>query len=116
MGPKGTSNEILSKVLNDAGTALKADVGVGAANVAIAQVTAGASSGVLVTARATRRSVLVRNTHATDDCYVGTGTVTSSNGFLLKAGESVPFYNVAALNCIRGGSNNITICYVDEYD
>lgn len=87
----------------------------GAANIAISQVTAAAASGVLVASRATRRSVAVRNQDATNSAYIGTGTVTSANGFLLKAGESISIDTVAALNCIRDTAD-VALGVVEIYD
>ncbi len=88
----------------------------GANNLANGQAVAGSTSSALIAARATRRSVTVRNIHATESCYVGTGTVSSANGFLLKAGESIPIDSVAAINGIRAGSVDVPICYLESYD
>lgn len=87
----------------------------GATNIAIGQVTAGAASGVLVTSRATRRTVVVRNHDATVSAYIGTGTVTSGNGFLLKAGESIAIETTAALNCIRDTTDAV-LGFCEVYD
>lgn len=87
----------------------------GAGNVAINQVTAGAASGVLVAVRATRRSVTVRNQDAANSAYIGTGTVTSGNGFLLKFGESISIDTTVALNCIRD-SADVALAYIEVYD
>lgn len=86
----------------------------GSATIATGQATAGAASGALVAAAATRRSVLVRNLHATDSCYIGPGTVTSANGMLLKAGESITINTVAAINGIRAGSADVIVAYLEE--
>jgi hypothetical protein len=88
----------------------------GAAHMASGQATAGAASGLLVAARTTRRSVSVRNLHATEFCYIGYGTVSAANGFLLKAGESISIDCVGAVNGIRAGSENVTVCYLETYD
>lgn len=85
-------------------------------NLANGQATAGAASGVLVAARVTRRSVSVRNLHATESIYIGTGTVSAANGFLLKAGESIPIYATVAINGIRAGTVDVTVAYLEEYD
>lgn len=73
----------------------------GAPNSAVSQVTAGSASGALIAARATRRVFVVRNHDAANSAYVGKGTVTSANGFLLKAGESLSIESVEAWTCIR---------------
>jgi hypothetical protein len=88
----------------------------GAANVAIGNVTAGSTSGAAVAARATRRSALVRNEHASDSCRVGPGTVSASVGFLLKAGEAVEIETTAAINAIRTGSADVPLSFLEEYD
>jgi hypothetical protein len=87
----------------------------GAANFANGQVTAGAVSGVLVAARATRRVVTIRNQDAANSAYVGGGTVTSGNGFLLKAGESISIETTAALNCLRATAD-VSLAYLEIYD
>lgn len=80
------------------------------------QATAGAASGQLVPARSTRRSVTVRNIHASESCYIGTGTVSAANGFLLKAGESISIDCVGVVNAIRAGSADVTVAYLESYD
>lgn len=87
----------------------------GAANYANGQVTAGVASGVLVAARATRRSVVVRNQDDADSIYIGAGTVTSGNGLLLKAGESISIDSTAAINCIRD-TGDCAVGYFETYD
>jgi hypothetical protein len=87
-----------------------------AAHMANNQATAGAASAQLVAARATRRSVTVRNIHATESCYIGYGTVSAANGFLLKAGESISVDCVGAINGLRAGSEDVKICYLETYD
>lgn len=87
----------------------------GANNLAVGQVTAGATSSVLVAARATRRSLLVRNLDIANTAYIGTGTVTSGNGFPLKAGESVPIDAAAAVNCIRATAD-VALAFMESYD
>lgn len=87
----------------------------GAASIAIGQVTAGVASGVLVASRATRRTVVIRNQDAANSAYIGTGTVTSGNGFLLKTGESVAIETIAALNCIRD-SADVALAFIEVYD
>lgn len=87
----------------------------GASEYANGQVTAGAASGQLVAARSTRRSVLIRNLDSSNSVYIGRGTVTSSNGMLLKAGESVSIDTTAAINCIRA-TGDVVIAYLETYD
>jgi hypothetical protein len=87
----------------------------GAANIANGQVTAGSASGPAVAARATRRSVLIRNTDTSNSAYVGTGAVSAANGFLLKAGESITIETTAAINCIRAAAD-VVLAFMEVYD
>jgi hypothetical protein len=87
----------------------------GAPNYANGQVTAGVASGVLVALRATRRYVSIRNQDATHSVYVGAGTVSSANGFLLKAGELITLNTTAAINCIRDDAD-VAVGYIEVYD
>jgi hypothetical protein len=126
----GTYSEVVypdgGTVPTGAATAAKQDTGnttlstissklTGAANYANGQVTAATASGALVAARATRRSVTIRNQDTTNSAYIGAGTVTSGNGFLLKAGESIAIDTVAAINCIRATAD-VALAYFETYD
>ncbi len=86
----------------------------GAANLATSQVTSTSSAATLVVARPTRRSVLIRNTDAANSIWVGPATVTTANGFLIKAGESVPFTWVGLIQVIDSGSHAV-VAIADEY-
>jgi len=86
----------------------------GAANVSVGHVTAG-SAATLVVARPTRRSVLIRNTDATDSVYIGPATVSSSNGMLLKAGEAVAVSWVGLIQVVAA-ANTPVVAFFDEYD
>lgn len=111
--PDKTTDEIMNRLFDGATGLLK--IG-SAAHLANGQAIAGVESGALVAARASRRSVVIRNLHATDTVYVGAGTVSAANGFPLKAGESIPIDSVVAINGIRSGSADITIAYLESYD
>lgn len=87
----------------------------GAANLATSQVTSTGTAATLVNARPTRRSVLIRNTDAANSVWVGPATVTTGNGFLIKAGESVPFTWTGLLQIIDNGSHAV-VAIADEYD
>lgn len=87
----------------------------GGTNLATGQITTSTAAGTLVVARATRQSVLVRNTDATISVYVGPATVTSSNGMLLKAGESCPFTFVGLLQVIAASGTPV-VAFADEYN
>ena len=103
----------LVKQVDDSGNTLSPVKG--AASIANGQVTATSTSGAVVAARATRRSVLIRNTDASNSAYVGTGTVTAGNGFLLKAGESISIETVAVVNCLRATAD-VVLAYMEVYD
>lgn len=105
----------LVKVLDDSGAAVGPATNKGAPNYANNQVTAGAASAQVVAARATRRAVLIRNLDAANSAYVGGGTVTSGNGFLLKAGESISIETTAAVNAIRATAD-VLLAYVETFD
>lgn len=108
--------EAVRMILVDAvGAALDLASKKGAPSFANNQVTAGVASAQVVAARATRRAVLIRNTDAANSAYVGTGVVTSGNGFLLKAGESISIETTAAVNAIRATAD-VLLAYLETYD
>lgn len=87
----------------------------GAARQANSQVTASTTAGTLIVARATRRGCLIRNLDATISVYIGAATVTSSNGMLLKAGESVVVSGVTLYQVIAASGSPV-VAVIDEYD
>ena len=95
------------------------DVGVasitGTGSIASNQVSVTTTSGAIVSSRTGRRSLLIVN-HGTTDVYLGTGTVTTSNGLLLKgtAGASVSIPTSAAVNGIVG-SGTQTVSYLEVF-
>lgn len=69
------------------------------------QHTATTTSGQLVPANAARKFIMVQNKDASLDIYLGFGvTVTTANGFLLKAGASITLDAAVCTNAIN------TIC------
>ena len=88
----------------------------GAGHLDNGQATAGDESAELVPARSNRRSVVVRNIHDSAACYIGFNTVTTENGFLLKAGESISIDYTGAVNGLRAASVDVPICYLESYD
>jgi hypothetical protein len=90
-------------------------VATGAPNQASGQVTASTTAATLIAARTTRRSVLVRNLDSTISVYVGPATVTSANGMLLKAGESVPL-DTRALIQVIAASGSPVVAFYEVYD
>lgn len=87
----------------------------GAANLNIVRQTSTASAATLLVARATRRSAVIRNLDAANSVWVGPATVTTANGFEIKAGESVPITWVGLLQIIDNGSH-AAVAVADEYD
>lgn len=87
----------------------------GAANVANSQVATSTTAATLAIARATRVGLLIRNLDTSISVYIGKATVTSSNGMLLKAGESVVVTNVGLWQVIAA-SGTPTVAIVDEYN
>ena len=56
--------------------------------------------------------VIVRNTDATNSIYLGGTNVTTSNGFLIKAGESLPMVTMgsdAAGLCAVASGGTVTV-------
>lgn len=88
----------------------------GAANIVVAQVTSTGTAATVAIARATRRSVLFTNTHATGSVWIGPATVTSANGQKLGPGQSCPFTWVGLYQVIDDNSTHCVVCVADEYD
>lgn len=88
----------------------------GATAFANGQVTVDTTVGgvTVIAARETRKSSLVRNGGSVA-MYVGTGTVSTSNGFLVNPGEAITIMTTAAIKAITG-SSSVTAYYVEEYD
>lgn len=87
----------------------------GAANLSTTQVTASTSAATLAIARPTRTSVLFRNLDSSISVYIGKATVSSSNGTLLKAGDSVPFTYVGLIQVIAASGSPV-VSIADEYN
>lgn len=88
----------------------------GGSTIANGQVTVDTTSGgvTIAAARDTRKTILVRNI-GTVAAYIGTGTVTTSNGFLVNPGEALGLATTAAVKGITASSST-TACFVEEYD
>ena len=87
----------------------------GAGSQANTQVTATGTAATLVIARATRRSCLIVNTHATASCWIGAATVTTSNGFKLGPGAGVSFTFTGLIQVIDDGATHPVLSIFDEY-
>lgn len=121
--PSGTQNVNLTQVggasiaLGPAAAAASLPVTeTGAANGPVSRVTSTGVAQTLFIARPTRVGVLVRNTDTANSVWIGPATVTSSNGFLLKAGESLPIPFTGLYQIIDDGSNHAVIHVMDNYN
>lgn len=87
----------------------------GAPTYANGQVATSTTSATLLAARSTRRYVLFKNIDASIVQYIGSGTVTSSNGYKLAAGEEVRLEITTQINAIAA-SGSPSIAYIECYD
>ncbi len=88
----------------------------GAAHLASTHTTLNSSTATLiVVARPTRRTVVIRNSDTSLSMYVGELGVTSSTGMLVKASESIPYTFVGALYAISASGAPVSYA-ADEYD
>lgn len=87
----------------------------GAANMANGQIATSTAAATLVAARATRRSVVIKNMDATITVYVGVATVTAANGLPLLAGESVSIDWVGLIQVIAA-SGTPSVAYCETFD
>lgn len=85
----------------------------GAASLSVYQASSTASSALLVTARPTRRSVLIRNLDTANTVWVGP-TPAALTSFPIKPGESIPFTFVGAIYVIDNGAHAL-LAIADEY-
>lgn len=99
----------------NAGTfAVQVSTAVGAANTANGQVSI-SSAATIITSRALRRYVIIRNLDTAISGYVGIATVTTANGMLVKAQESIRIDSQALIQGIAA-SGTITFAYIEFYD
>ncbi len=96
-------------------TGVAAVAGRGSNLVAGSQVTASGTAGTLAIARPTRKSCLFRNLDSSLSVYIGPATVTSANGMILKAGESIPVTAVILWQVIAPSGSPV-VAVMDEYD
>lgn len=87
----------------------------GAANTANGQVTASTTAATLKAANATRRSISIVNTDTAITVYVGIATVTTGNGFPLKAGQSISIDNIGLIQVIAASGSPV-VAYLETYD
>lgn len=87
----------------------------GAVNMATAQTTVASTATQIAAANATRRAVLITNTHATVTVYLGSAAVTTSTGQALPAGASITIPFTGAVYGIVA-SSTLVATSVDTYD
>lgn len=87
---------------------------VGATNVSIVRATSTGTAATLIVARATRKGALIRNLDTANSVWIGPATVTTSNGFLIKAGEALPITWVGLVQIIDD-TNHAAVTVLDEY-
>lgn len=83
----------------------------------VTQVTAAAASGELLAANSSRKALSVYNSHASDTAYINIGAAATTAKIPIRAGEWWHMYDMGVvftqvINCIRGGSNDITLVVV----
>ncbi len=104
-----------SQAVTNAGTfGVQVLTACGAANTANGQVSI-SSAATIITSRALRRYCIIRNQDAAISGYVGIATVTSANGMLVKAGESIRIDSQALIQGIAA-SGTIVFSYIEFYD
>lgn len=88
----------------------------GSTTLANGQVSVDTTSGgvQIAAARDTRKSLILRN-QGTVAIYVGQGTVSSANGFLVNPGEALMIQTTAQVKAIAA-SSSATVAYIEEYD
>lgn len=120
--PSLTNGQVAALQLDSAGNLKVTGAGAGSGTVSLApanqaagQVTAGAAAATLVIARATRSSVLIRNTDAANSVYIGPATVTALNGMVLRAGESVAIDTQGLIQVIAPAGAPV-VAFYDTYN
>ncbi len=103
-----------SSAVTNAGTfAVQLAAQPSAANTACSQVAASGSAATLIAARATRRKALLRNLDTALSFYIGVATVTSANGMLVQALESIVWES--PLLCQIIAPSGAPICAIIDY-
>ena len=114
-GPVSATNPLPIKIDQTTPGTTNAVADLAPANQATGQVTATTLAATMVIARATRKSVLIRNTDAAISVYIGPATVSAVNGMLLKAGESVPVDTTALIQVIAASGTPVVAYYETYY-
>ncbi len=80
------------------------------------QVAATNVAATLVAARATRRSVTLRNLDATNSGWVGLATISATNGMLLQALDSISVDFTGLIQVITATNTTANFAYLETYD
>jgi hypothetical protein len=113
-------NVYIASITANAGTNLNtANISVkqfqGGASIGGGQVLIGNVATTIAGARATRRSVTIRNQDTLNTGYIGPANVNTSNGLLLLPRDSISVDYVGIIQGITAG-NNVTFGYLETYD
>lgn len=107
--------QALNQIVANTSGGISAGEPVGAKNLSSSQVTLSTSASTLANARPTRTSVLFTNLDSSISVYIGPATVTSGNGQILKAGQSIPYTFTGLIQGIAA-SGTPTVSVADEYN
>ena len=114
----GTGTNVASDERSIAGVTVQVQrmADIGSSAIANNQVTVDTTVGgvIVAAARETRRSILIMN-RGTVAIYVGNGTVSSTNGVQVNAGEGIVLSTTAQIKAITA-SSSATVHYIEEYD
>ena len=77
-------------------------------------VSIGTSAAIIKAANGRRESLVVQNVHASQVLYIGDGSVTTSNGLRIPAGESMRLQTKAAVYGIASGAST-DVRYFEEF-
>lgn len=87
------------------------------ATLVISSATAGVASSTVLAPAATRRKVVIKNTHATDTAYWCEDPTAATMGkYPIGPGEEQAIESTDGINAIRGGANDITLLFREERD
>jgi len=89
----------------------------GSTAIAAGQVNISNTAATLVSARETRKRVVIANREPVD-IYVGAPTVTTTTGFKVEAGDSLTLYTTALVQAISGAAAPAgdRVHFIEEYD
>lgn len=88
---------------------------IGSTSIATGQASCSSTGGSKVSARETRKRVVLYN-HGANTVFVGASGVATTDGLRLDAGSSVTLYTTAAIHAVCATSETATLGYVEEYD